>query len=168
MRQLVYTIFISNNCTSFHLWWKKKLVKHRKISKYYEIDCRSLKLLHLETKPLSSILFSKVSSNPWISYFAWKFFSFAQLVNTWFSSSIPRSHRGRETSPLNCALKLFKFNSFDLAFINKETSDLLNCVTHFFQNCVIIAIVRKLFNECANSWQGSAEGVLQVVLFTVL
>ena len=42
MRQLVYTIFISNNHTSFHLWWKKKkLVKHRKVSKYCENDCRN-------------------------------------------------------------------------------------------------------------------------------
>ena len=38
MRQLVYTIFISNNCPSFHLGWKKNLVKHRKVSKYYETD----------------------------------------------------------------------------------------------------------------------------------
>ena len=31
MRQLVYTMFINNNCSSFHLWWKENLVKHRKI-----------------------------------------------------------------------------------------------------------------------------------------
>ena len=24
---------------SFHLWSKENLVKHRKVSKYYEIDC---------------------------------------------------------------------------------------------------------------------------------
>ena len=33
-------MFISNNCPSFHLWWKENLVKHRKTSKYYETDCR--------------------------------------------------------------------------------------------------------------------------------
>ena len=27
MRQLVYTMFISNNRASFHLWWKENLVK---------------------------------------------------------------------------------------------------------------------------------------------
>ena len=32
----------------------------------------------------------------------------------------------------------------------------------------IIATFRKLFNECAHSWWGFAEGVLQVVLFIVL
>ena len=32
-------MFISNNCTSFHLWWKENLVKHRKVSKCYETDC---------------------------------------------------------------------------------------------------------------------------------
>ena len=31
MRQLVYTMFINNNRPSFHLWWKKNSVKHRKI-----------------------------------------------------------------------------------------------------------------------------------------
>ena len=39
MRQLVYTMFISNNGASFHLWWKENLVKHWKVSKYYETDC---------------------------------------------------------------------------------------------------------------------------------
>ena len=41
MRQLAYTMLISNNCALFHLWWKKNLVKHQKVSKYYENDCRS-------------------------------------------------------------------------------------------------------------------------------
>ena len=41
MRQLVYTMFISNNHPSFHLWWKENLVKHQKLSKYYETDCRT-------------------------------------------------------------------------------------------------------------------------------
>ena len=40
VRQLVYTMFISNNRPSFHLWWKENLVKHQKVSKYYETDCR--------------------------------------------------------------------------------------------------------------------------------
>ena len=30
MRQLAYTMFISNNLPSFHLWWKKNLVNHWK------------------------------------------------------------------------------------------------------------------------------------------
>ena len=33
-------MFLSNNGPSFHLWWKKNLVKHREVSKYYETDCR--------------------------------------------------------------------------------------------------------------------------------
>ena len=39
MRQLVYTMFISNNRPSFYLWWKENLAKHRKVSKYCETDC---------------------------------------------------------------------------------------------------------------------------------
>ena len=33
------TMYLSNNCASFHLWWKENLVKHQKVSKYYENDC---------------------------------------------------------------------------------------------------------------------------------
>ena len=39
VRQLVFTMFITNNHNSFHLWWKKNLVKHQKVSKYYDQDC---------------------------------------------------------------------------------------------------------------------------------
>ena len=42
MRQLVYTMFIRNKCPSFHLSWKENLVKHRKVSRYYETDCSLL------------------------------------------------------------------------------------------------------------------------------
>ena len=40
----VYTMFITNNHASFHLWWKENLAKHQKASKYYENDCRYLKI----------------------------------------------------------------------------------------------------------------------------
>ena len=39
VRQLEYTMFISNNHPLFNLWWNKNLVKHRKVSKYYETYC---------------------------------------------------------------------------------------------------------------------------------
>ena len=39
VRQLVYTMFISNNRASFHLSWKESLLKPQKVSKYYAIDC---------------------------------------------------------------------------------------------------------------------------------
>ena len=44
--QLVCPMFISNNRTSFQFWWKENLVKHRKVSKYYETDCLQNFLLH--------------------------------------------------------------------------------------------------------------------------
>ena len=54
IRQHVNTMLISNNCPSFHLWWKENLVKHRKVSKYYETDCLQnfilLSVLLLTTK----------------------------------------------------------------------------------------------------------------------
>ena len=36
-------MFISNKRTSVHLWRKENLVKHQKVSKYYENDCRYIK-----------------------------------------------------------------------------------------------------------------------------
>ena len=47
MRQLVYTMFISNNRASIHFWWKEKFSKTTYIyfSKYCTIDCRQLLLL---------------------------------------------------------------------------------------------------------------------------
>ena len=45
MRQLVYSIFISNNRASAHLWWKENLVKHQRVTKYYENDCRKFGFL---------------------------------------------------------------------------------------------------------------------------
>ena len=32
-------MFISNNRKWFHLWWKKDLLKHQRVSKHYENDC---------------------------------------------------------------------------------------------------------------------------------
>ena len=50
VRQLACTMFISNNRPSFHLWWKKHLAKHQKVSKYYETD---LKVLNTNLELLS-------------------------------------------------------------------------------------------------------------------
>ena len=40
MNKLAYTMSISHNRASFHLWWKENLLKHQKVLKYYENDCR--------------------------------------------------------------------------------------------------------------------------------
>ena len=45
VKQLVYTMLISNNRASFHLWWKENFVKHQKVSKYHGNDCRSAAFL---------------------------------------------------------------------------------------------------------------------------
>ena len=37
--QSVCTMFITNNYTSFHLWWEENLVKYQKVLKYYVHDC---------------------------------------------------------------------------------------------------------------------------------
>ena len=38
-KTIVYTTSTSNNCPSFHLWWKGNVVKHKKVLKYYENNC---------------------------------------------------------------------------------------------------------------------------------
>ena len=58
VRQLVYTVFISNNRTSFHLWWNENLVKHQKVSKYHKTDC-TLQPMNLPRFPSFSV------PNPW-------------------------------------------------------------------------------------------------------
>ena len=42
VRQFVHTMFTSNNRASFQLRWKENLLKHQKVSKYYQSDCRYL------------------------------------------------------------------------------------------------------------------------------
>ena len=39
VRQLVYTMFITNYRVSFHLLWKENLAKHQKFSTYFENKC---------------------------------------------------------------------------------------------------------------------------------
>ena len=41
MRQLIYTMFITNNRASFLLWWVENLAKHQKISKYCGNGCQA-------------------------------------------------------------------------------------------------------------------------------
>ena len=42
MKNLVYTMFITNNHASFRLWWKEHIVKYQEVSKYYVHDCTVL------------------------------------------------------------------------------------------------------------------------------
>ena len=47
MKQLVYTMLISNNHTSLGKWGNEYLVKHQKDSNYYENDCKLICLTSL-------------------------------------------------------------------------------------------------------------------------
>ena len=50
MRQLVYTMFISNNRTSFHLWRKENFLKHQKVKilKHQNIMKVVVEILNIE------------------------------------------------------------------------------------------------------------------------
>ena len=114
MRQLVHTMFISNNRALFHLWWKENLVKHQNVWKYYENDCRFewsiLLILSLKVKSVESrfldwkttfklkdgtfflrqqwILFSILNGySPIIIFIFWDFLMFYQIF---FSPQVKR------------------------------------------------------------------------------
>ena len=44
----------------FHLWWEESLVKHWKVSKCYETDCRS-KLNRIESKIPEALINNEIS-----------------------------------------------------------------------------------------------------------
>ena len=58
VRQLAYTMFVTNNHASFDLYGNQNLVKHQKVSKYYDRDCASC-LFAIN----QSIMFSKIPQN---------------------------------------------------------------------------------------------------------
>ena len=44
-------MFISNNCASFHLWWKENLLKQQRVSEYYKNGCGSTSDKGLSEQP---------------------------------------------------------------------------------------------------------------------
>ena len=52
-------MFISNNRTSFELRWKENLVKHQKVSKYYETRCRN-KSNRIESKISEALINNEI------------------------------------------------------------------------------------------------------------
>ena len=62
-------MFITNNRASFHLWWKENLVKHQKVSKYYNHDC-SYEQFKFQRSLLSSYYCSK-SHHRWLNKVSW-------------------------------------------------------------------------------------------------
>ena len=69
MRQLVYTIFTSNNRASFHLWWNENLLKHQRVSKYYENNCNSTQFSPSPPSSIQLILTSIQLHSPLPSLF---------------------------------------------------------------------------------------------------
>ena len=58
-------MFISNNHAWVYLWRKKNLVKHQKVSNYYETDCRNIEkkvLAHKYDTCVTTQKFNKLTS----------------------------------------------------------------------------------------------------------
>ena len=90
MRQLVYTMFISNNRASFHLWWKENLVKHQKVSKHVNDCLQNFVLLFM------SWWTAKFVKNSHI--YARIYFVFLNIVlkQTWNSFNIKFEHQWKD------------------------------------------------------------------------
>ena len=67
MRQLVYTVFISDNCVSFQLRWREHLVKYQKFSKYYETDFSLFKWKNIHILVQKKLISSNEKKNFYIN-----------------------------------------------------------------------------------------------------
>ena len=114
--QLVYTIFITNNHTSFRFWWKEKLVKYQKSSGYGIHDC-----LQNSISLFISLIAASIVENS--DFLAGIYFSFLKHVldQTWkhFNSKFwhqetdsMRSFQVRQNLALFCNLlaQIFRWN----------------------------------------------------------
>ena len=82
MRQFIYTMFISNNRASFNLWWKENLLKHQKISKYYESGCRNMCVLYSSSQS-NQIHIWETKTVLWITWYQFPPYSEEwRMVNT--------------------------------------------------------------------------------------
>ena len=95
MRQLVYTMFISNNRPFGHLWWKEDFVYHLKVSKYYETDCLQIFLLLIML-----LLTNKFVKSSHISTRTFFIFLNNVLKQTWnsFNTKFQPQWKDRESS----------------------------------------------------------------------
>ena len=96
MRQLVYTMFISNDRPSCHLRWNENLVNHLKVSKYYETDCPQIFLLLIML-----LLTNKVVKSSHISTRIFFIFLNNVLKQTWNSFNTKFQPRWKDRESIN-------------------------------------------------------------------
>ena len=95
MRQLVYTMFLSNNRPSFPLWWKQNLVKHQQVSKYYVNDClQNFVLLFISLLPTKFVKNSHIWSKIYLIFLK------NVLKQTWnsFNTKFQAQRKARNSS----------------------------------------------------------------------
>ena len=111
-----YTTFIINNQTSFHLWWKKDLVKHQKVSIYYHHDCLQnfiLLFMSILTAPVveksffgwNLLYLSKKGPRPNLKSFQYRIWTSGKISKTQLSCKTNFS-TFLQISCLNFSLKL--------------------------------------------------------------
>ena len=163
MRQLVYTMFVSNNCASFDMGWKGNLVKHQKVSKCYENDCRSSCL-----EPLPSLHFFGRNMNStyalflYVSMYILNLFTCQKNVNKARRQQLIRM----SASTVSLALEFFacRMLYFDRYDLNDFSLELLYTFFYgLFLNSIPISFVSFSSSFSCNSmpcsWCSALDGV---------
>ena len=95
MRQLVYTMFITNNHAPFHLWWKENLVKYQK-------DLRGIipspQIFHFACYIKGYLWYQNFCKNIFSNYtnFTTNFFLILMLLHKWSQKHLVLLMRNRE------------------------------------------------------------------------
>ena len=129
MRQLVCTMFLSNNRPSFPLWWKQNLVKHQQVSKYSEND--SLQIFFLLFMSLLPTKFVK-NSHIWDKIY----FIFLKNVLKQTRNSFNTKFQAQWTA---------SSSSYQLKQILAVFCDLIPLILH--QSTVEVVLVTEIIKE---------------------
>ena len=133
MRQFIYTMFISNNRASFFLWWKENLVKHQKVSKYYEND-HSYKAKVINTCGM------------WVF---WK----CKRPNSIFSTLLPAYKKNYSSqNVLISVTKKLRKNLDDTFLVRVDRLIHIRLLTVYHQNYQLIILVVRFCLICLFAW----------------
>ena len=127
MRQLVYSMLISNNRPYFHLWWKENLVKLQQVSKDYVNDSlQNFVLLFISLLPIKFFKNSHIWSKLYL------IFRKNVLKQTWncFNTKFQAQRKARKKQLPS------KANFTTILLLNFSNSTLKQCgKTKSYQNC---------------------------------
>ena len=130
-------MFISNNCSSFHFWWNKNLVKHGKVSRYDETDCRYVVLFIRER---NYVIFKRIrhlmSVKSSITYVFFR--NYAKIKVNWFDSLPLEKSFHNARILINSVWNKYKNNCYCNIFLEKASNELPKKYFYIKYRCFII------------------------------